>query len=374
LLVALLVWLILGPVFLFTQSPDLRDFQTFYASAHAWLSGQDLYASTGQNMNPPAFVVLTAPLALLPMRASLVVWWILNAIAAVAALRLVMRETGLRIGRGHVLVALGFAGTKTQVFLGQTAWLLMLPATLGWRAYRRGQQWRAGAWWGLAIALKPILLPVVAGLAWRKQYRAVAGALAAGAAVSLFGLLGGGVAGYRAWLNTGHNVYWFFREMNGSILGFLSRVGLAPSPRFALWVALSAVVVAATWYRRRRHADPDADTLTWVLVSLLVAPLGWVYYVPLAVGPLVAVSARRGFPRWSWIGLAPLFWPPGLLWSPQDATQTPVVVASLYGLGVLVLWWLATGARAKQPAEQRATHGESAPALPEIAHIILPQP
>jgi len=351
LLIALIVWLTMGPQYLFTASPDLRDFQTFYASGRAWLAGQDLYASTGQNMNPPAFVLATVPFALLPLRTSLVIWWIVNAIAAAIAIRIVLQETGFRLTRVHVLIALGFAGTRSQLFLGQTAWLLMLPATLGWRAYRRGDDARAGVWWGLLIAVKPIFLPVLLGFLWRRRYRTAGATIATGAAISLVGLLGGGIAGYRSWLSTGHGVFWFFRELNASILGMVSRVGLAPSWRFALWVLLCASVVALTW-RRRRIPQADADALTWVLVSLLIAPLGWVYYLPLALGPFVAVTSTHRWPRWSWVAMAGLFWPPGVLWSPT-AAPTPVLIASLYGLSTLALWWLATSPSVEQGVATR---------------------
>ncbi len=330
-----------------------HDFQTFHASGAAWLAGADPYLPLRRNMNPPAVVVAMSPFALLPVRDALFAWWIVGAAAALAAVRVIQKETSLSITLPLVIAALAFGGTWGQLVLGQIAWLLMLPATLGWRAYRRGDDVRAGAWWGVVLAGKPILLLLLVPFVQRKRYRAVAACLATGALVSLGGLVAAGFGAYLSWLKTGSGVDWFRLSFNASIVGVLSRFGVPRSVQTAIWLGLALLLVTAT-LRRRLDEDPDRDLLAWFCLSLLIAPLGWAYYLPLALGPLVAFSRTHRWPLAAVLGAFGLFWPPGVMWTVSPSlTVAQSIVGSLYAVGVLSLWWTSMVAHPRVPAPAR---------------------
>src|SRR5437660_962971 len=56
---------------------------------------------------------------------------------------------------------------------GQYVGLLMLPATLAWRAARRGEWVLSGAWLGLLASQKPFVFIFVAWLMWQRRWRGV---------------------------------------------------------------------------------------------------------------------------------------------------------------------------------------------------------
>lgn len=328
-------------LYLWLFSPNFRDFQIFYESGRAWLAGRDPYLPALSNMNPPAFVVAFTPLSALPIRVALIVWWLLNAAAAVAAVRVLVRETGLRLTRRHVLIAAAFVGTDSQLILSQLVWLLMLPAVLGWRGYRRGRDVSAGIWWGVVFAVKPIFLPLLLGMMWRRRYRGVGTAIVTGAVISLAGWIATGTAAYGSWIATGAQVFWFQLPLNASVLGLLWRAGLPKALTAGIWLAsIAAIVVMTRW--RGRPAHPDRDLAVWLVACLLVAPLGWIYYLPLAAGPLIAWHRAHPWPPRAWLLVAGLFWPSGL-WSypiTRNPTTFETIIACAYGASLIALWAL----------------------------------
>src|SRR5262249_12472924 len=72
------------------------DFRTFYQSGAQYLAGADAYtpfeAIRGQNLNPPWFIAMTAPLCRLPLSAAIVVWWVSGFACFITAILLISRE------------------------------------------------------------------------------------------------------------------------------------------------------------------------------------------------------------------------------------------------------------------------------------------
>jgi len=113
-----------------------------------------------------------------------------------------------------------------------------------------------------------------------------------------------------------------------------------------MWILASLTVTgAASWQLIRRASSPDRDLAVGFLTSLLVSPLGWVYYIPVALGPLLVTLRGLQYRWWMLVGLASLFWPPGVAWgSPEEQLQRGLwntLVGSLYAVGLFTLWWLA---------------------------------
>jgi Glycosyltransferase family 87 len=191
----------------------------------------------------------------------------------------------------------------------------MLPVTAAWLADRAGRDKSAGVWAGVAIYAKPFLAGLIVYWIWRREWRRLTAALFAAGAITLVGAVLAGPASYVAWgrsMSLGPAPY---APLNASLLGLWSRTfigsefapALFPQPRYVLLIAWGISLVALVWTMYRNlAADHDADR-AWALVSigsLLASPLGWIYYLPIAVGPLLACVG--GFTSWIclWVGAA----------------------------------------------------------------------
>jgi len=113
-----------------------------------------------------------------------------------------------------------------------------------------------------------------------------------------------GIASYRRYLDALSSVTWYAASWNASFLGFFSRIFggseniplvEAPDLTRALGYGLSAVLVCClvglAWPRHWRRSAELFDLLfsLSVVVMLLISPLGWMYYFPVLLVPLVVV-------------------------------------------------------------------------------------
>jgi hypothetical protein len=319
-----------------------RDFAVLWSSGQAWASGRDPYAigvGARPNLNPP--VVVTTMLAVAarwPLAEAARAWTLIGGCAlAVSALVMVLRRqsTALQAGLAAVLLLLSYPAAHVWGE-GQIVWLLMLPMTLAWLAYEEGADVRAGLWLAPVVVAKPFLLlmPLLLGatiVAW--TYAGAVMIVAASAATS-------GIGVWLEWLSLRSAVTWFSSPANASIWGWLARMhGVGPQDFIALvdlptWVWMVAITTAVVGaFRVVMMADP---TCRWVgagLLTIALAPLGWVYYLPLWAWPLASLMARDGrSSMWLWAGLPGLF-VPQLVLLPQATTWAPMVtIGSMY-------WW-----------------------------------
>ncbi|MFN8065683.1 MAG: glycosyltransferase family 87 protein [Vicinamibacterales bacterium] len=351
-----------------------NDFGKFYYATRAWLAGGSLYQSTiatrmqvdGRwmdflDLNPPHFHLALLPFVWLPLNAAALAWHAANIIAAVLTIHLVLAELRLAWRPAMLLpaivVALLASATGAIALTGQFTGMLMLPLTLAWRSARAGHWSACGAWLGAIIAIKPFLGLLALPLVLRGRARLLVGLATGGGAGFAIGVAIFGWHAHVEWLGALRQVTWAWASMNGSLLGVLSRV-LEPSPTFVppivkpalitpTWAALS-LPVAAVSYLHARHSVDHAFA-TGVLGALLISPLGWVYYVWLAVPGCLAVWRGR-FPRGAVAGVmalcVPLFAAP--LWGRTGLAA--ISVGSAYTWATLLLWFSTLTAREPLPA------------------------
>jgi len=365
---------------------QMGDFRTFYLSARAHLEGRDMYdlpselqthlgqtlRSTLVNLNPPHFQLLVLPLALLAPGAALALWAAVNLLCLGISMAVIARELGLKPSakscwRGTVWL-LAFSGTGAVLGTAEVSFLLVLPLTLAWAAARQKHWKRAGVFLGLAMGLKLFLLIFIPYLVLRRRSGAAAVGCTTAAAWFLGGLLIVGRDSYWSWLSQLSSVTWTWRGPNASVLGILTRslgenpyyTPLAVAPEFILPLWLPTVVViavsslAAVRFDRSTSAVDRAFAIL-LSAALLISPLGWIYYLWLAIGPVTALAiawsrepARdrhapgAGAARWRQRLLVLAV--PGLVW-PHFATflfqphawATPLI-ASSYFWSIAALW------------------------------------
>jgi len=317
---------------------DGGDFATFYATGRAWIAGADVYAS-GQlpNLNPPIATLLFAPFAWLPLHGALVPWLILNLLGLLVSLRILGRELAIAPSlRGLVLIGLSLPALQL-VHSGNLGWLLMVPATLAWRSARRDQWTQAGAWLGLVLMLKPMFLGFLIYVAWRRQWRALLACGAVGLGSLVLGAAIVGVDAYASWFRVVGTVNTA-NLSNASLLGLVGLWGL-PRPWYGL---AGAVVVGLTgWRLAQGPRSVDREwTIVW-LASILISPIGWVYYLWFAAGPLLATFHGQSSRRLTIaigllsVGALPLLALSRVLPGPMGALFAPVA-----GVATLLLWWV----------------------------------
>lgn len=363
------------------EETDAQDFGIFYVSIRHAMEGKGLYAPlpprrqppyyTGQlNLNLPHTNLFFLPLAFLSPRQALAAW-------AIASLAVFGWSTWASLGvLGWRLPPVGWLTLVVYLLAWgpaaafsltlQLSFLLMGPVTASWLAAREGRSTAAGAWLGLAASAKPFLLLVVAYLALRRDGRA----LRAFAVVSLLfvfaGLIVFGPQSYVDWVRQLPRVSWASHYMNASLGGIVERLfgrthyaGIAPVlwVRIAVLPLLSIVIGAVTLRAAVRPArSAAAEDHAWavlLLAALLLSPLGWVYYLWIALWPVAATLGHQH--PWRAPSARDWFLVPGLggwLWFRrmaswgQPSAAATAVFASMYFWALLSLWWWCLGTRA----------------------------
>jgi hypothetical protein len=382
-----IVWLAFLQVYLrmfrlTLTDPAHSDFTIFYYTARLVADGLPMYGVSPSrygvvwaadhlgNLNPPHVQLLLLPLSWLTYGQALLVFVAVSAAALGLSMWIIARELELDWSwRRFWLVGaltISSAAFTTVAVTCELTFLLMVPFTLAWSAWRRERWMAAGAWLGVCASVKLFILLFVPLLVWQRRWRAVAACAAAGAAVLLVGMLWFGVEPYIQWTTTLGRVGWWWLPMNASWEGFVSRVwqggtNITPVVRIdsivkPLAVAGSAAIAVVTlWIARNQRGErgaPDRSMLLTFLGAILASPLGWVYYLPLAYGPLVGWLRAD---RWAGlrtrgrtvlallvVGLACLYVPQEVAASVKRNALATVTLASTYFWGVLLLW-LAVG-------------------------------
>ena len=182
----------------------------------------------------------------------------------------------------------------------QISLLLAGPVTAAWIAARQGHHARAGAWLGLAAAIKPFLFIFVPYFIVKRNWPALRSLALVAAATAATGVLVFGFDAYREWFSQLPRINWATHYFNASIAGVAERlfgrsyyaiVGRQIWIERMLILTATAVVAGVTFRRlaRRRAADgvepTDVDWAVLLMASLLLSPLGWVYYLWILLGP-----------------------------------------------------------------------------------------
>ncbi len=364
-----------------------NDFGRMYTSAVLFVDGQDMYSWTmaapaqlGEgysidlyNMNPPHFHLILLPLTLLhnPDYA-FVLWWVMSGLCLVYAVKWTVAEIRLKLTperRQTALVfLLAFSGTAAMIYTAQMSFLLLVPVTLMWQSARRGHWGRAGALLGLLLSVKPFLAVLLVYFCWRRRWRAAWSCMAVTALAFAVGVAVFGWHNHVSWRQRlAESEGWVWLPINASLMAMLARtftesiwydpiMVLPIRTIWILWLGLGGVwgLVTLTATSDGSSAeDVDLDFTLLLVSSVLFCPLGWVYYLWLALPPLTALLARGWIRqtdvdscghRSRWLALFALI---ALLWpfcltrlgqSTKLSALATLVVGNVYFWGLLTLW------------------------------------
>ncbi len=315
------------------------DFRTFYDAGLGFRHGTSLHTlqpgDFGFNLNPPTFAVLMVPWTFLAYPVALGVW---IGLQVVLVADLIRRIVG-RVGRAPVwwMVAGVVATAPAQLawLEGQIIWPLAYLVTRAWLADSPA---RSGLWLAVAIALKPPLALVPLLLGWRICLVAGAGSL--GLTLAAVAITGWGP--WAEWLSLHAAVNWITLIHNVSLWGLLGRlslrrlydVWLVTLPGWIAFVVLGAGLLSglAIW----RHTAGDRRWTLAIYWHLWLSPAGWIYYLPLALGPAVASWPRS---RWAVVGVGVMAIPDPVLYALSHTPTGQWTWCSVYGFGMLALLW-----------------------------------
>jgi hypothetical protein len=299
--------------------PAHSDFTIFYYTVRLVRDGFPMYGASPApygitwaadhlgNLNPPHFQLLIAPLATVSYEQAFVIWTAACGVALAVWVLIVARTLEIPMTRrrfvGWGALIISSAPFTTVAVTSELTFLLMLPFTLCWAAARRGRWWTAGMWLGLCVSLKLFFLLFIPWLLLRRCWPAIAGVVAASSAALAAGMVAFGPGVYRDWVASLAQVGWWWLPMNASWHGFVSRslqgsetikpliAGAAlVEPLVLCGAAVVSVLTIHGAYRLGRgERDIDLAFLLLLLGAILSSPLGWVYYLPLAVAPLLGV-------------------------------------------------------------------------------------
>ena len=333
---ALTVFSVVG----FFTRPSQADFTMFYDSGRAWVEARAPYTHAHANLNPPFVVAAVfAPLARLSYKSAQVVWFAASVVAFLLSLRVIAHT--LQLNRQQLLPLLAALSVTYPWCLlwfgGQITFLLMYPFSRAWAALRSGDQFSAGAWLAAVIVFKPPFALLALALPVRTWI--AAGVLSA--SVSAAAMLWTGAEPWRQWMVFGGEVRWLSWADNASLWGVFTRAqsgwlgGGALSEVPAVGWALMAVVAALGFIRTVREPNADRRVALATVWLLLVLPLGWVYYLPIAAGALYAAWTHS---RRTWASLAMMAVPLPLIYPLLTSKWRVATLGSVYAMGLICAW------------------------------------
>lgn len=337
---------ILFQFFISLPQDSLRDFGTFYESGRAALDGRNPYEihehsyrvtikhfdGANPNLNPPASLLVFAPMSLFEPHATLqAVCWgsLILFLAVLLALNRIYRPPG---GHWLVLWAMSMPGFWGTVMLGQIYVLLLAAVAAAWVLQDRGRLAWAGLLIGAMAAFKtnflvwPVLL-LIAG-----HWRTAIPALGSFAVLSALPVLLFGVHVYSQWIEMVVNddpsrILWV---TNMSVIAYASRLGL---PLAGTLIAGAILLGLAWWAWRSRPGIRDTGLIA-TIASLLASPVAWIHYGLFLLPPLFATAWTRIMAVGAILLVTPRIVADGFFYGP---TWMEVTLGSLYIWGLLAL-------------------------------------
>ncbi len=283
------------------------DLSDLLLGGRRFVAGQPLYLGSSASdgfIGPPFQASFMAPFALIDRASPVgahVAWFVLVA-------------AGLLIGVGSWAAALGKSAASGLVILAVLAIAFPLYREiqeqnltcvflglfgLAALALVRNRDAQAGAWLGIATALKLFPGLALVYLLLRGRVRAAVAGGAVALSLTLLPVVRYGLAGYidlwREWFHTRTTGAWVVEWINQSLVTRIAQAAGPVSAAAALIavVALVAGALALAWRRRRMSALTVPDELALTLgVSVIASPIAWFTYWVL-VFPLFLLAARE---------------------------------------------------------------------------------
>jgi hypothetical protein len=247
---------------------------------------------------PPLSIVGALPLAPLDFEVAYAVWALLLLGAVVAALLIV----GVRDWRCHALALLS-PPVLQSAYVGNITLLLALPLALAWRSKELSV--RAGLALGTAIAIKPLLVPMVGWLLITRRFTASAVAVASSVALAVGPWAAIGFDGFREYPRLLDRIDSIYGLGSYSVPSAFWQIAERSDVRHLICLVVAVVFFGAAVVLRNSR-DGDIRTFSIMLTACIAAsPIVWPHYLALLLVPIGIVCPRVG-PLWLYPYALPL--------------------------------------------------------------------
>jgi hypothetical protein len=332
----------------------LLDFRVFMDAGKAVLHGHSPYGAGAHTSYPFVYpapaAFLIAPLALLPWKLAVAVFWLISIGAIVLALHVLQVRDWRCYGAVFASIV-----TVWALEIGTLSPMLVLAAAAAWRY--RDRPLIVSFAIGFAVLTKLFLWPLVFWLLATKRFRTALATTAGCLAVTLGGWAILGFAGLLRYPHYLSHIASIEQYESYSTLALARSLGLSAAVAHLVGVLVAVLALAGVFLVARRVGG-DKRSFIWAIgASLLISPILWAHYFVLL---FVAIAIAR--PRLSVTWLLPLAY-----WTlPHTASggSARVIVTGL-GISLLILVlsdrFIALEARAKASPHRHA--GGLAPGL-----------
>ena len=317
---------------LFSQLPSRAtqvDYSVYYLSGYLLLQGANPYTADLNRLatlfdmdtlgipratDPPTFLAMFEPLAMLGPRESYWTWQALNALAlAVSLWMLLGRGSGIRPDVGIALAALAvmYPAVLNHFYYGQNKVQVLLLLVITMQLLESRRDAAAGLVLALAGLMRIFPLLLLGYLLIRRRWRAIAftgiglvgGLLATGVVigfpVELSCLKGIDVLTGTQWLHYNTNIALgsFVSRLYWAWFGVDPGAGIETLRHATIVVAWLGMLGLACLATLRSAAAEDRDSRVfglWVATGIALSPTAWIHYMVLLFIPFARISSAAG--------------------------------------------------------------------------------
>jgi len=316
------------------QGSLYSDYGKFYQSAQFVLAGKNMYTpvfftqnivkKVGKttvhkvskpyrlpgNLNLPIFTLLILPLAYLSYGVSMWVWSLVSIVCGIGTIFLLRKQIFAESNSiktlGLVIGFFAYYPTLATLHFGQIT-LFLLPLVVGaWLASRNNQALLAAILLGIATGIKPFFGLFLIYFLVRREWQATFIFTLTILISLLIPLLIFGKQTFFSYQETLNVINWTSSSWNISIWGMLGRffgsnkeMNAALIPIVGLnskvYLILAGLLLLTLIKFLRSNLDvnntqkADINFSITLIIMLLVAPLGWIYYFPFLIVPLTVL-------------------------------------------------------------------------------------
>lgn len=305
---------------------EMRDFEVYWTAASRALEAQPLYRSSDghyQFKYLPAFAVLTAPVALLPLVQAKAAWFVASVVLLLALITLSLRLLPERRRKPWLIVLVVVIAMSKfyghELVLGQVNILFAVLAAAGVLMTMRREETAAELLFVASAAVKPYGIVFLPWMAYVRGRRAILTTvvglvLLLALPAALYGTRGA-IELHRQWWRTvtASTAPNLTNNDNVSVAGMYAKwlgAGQTSSRAAAgTSLALIATVVFVVSRRRTVHRPESLEGALLLTCIPLISPQGW-DYVFLITTPAIALFANYddflpGWLRWTtWAAIA----------------------------------------------------------------------
>lgn len=297
-------------------APIGSDFYKFYISAKRLLAGESAYwvkdavvGGTGSllnearvglhsNLNPPFFIIVMLPLALLDYGIAFSLWSVFSVICGAAGVYWVLKimwgtPPPVVVNFLVQLVFFSYYPSFSNFNYGQLAFFIFFILVLALNFCNAGNKTAGGILIGLAASIKLFCGFFILMLFFAKSWRAFFASVLAVVVFALVGAVFGGVESYFQYFAMLKTIDWYGVNWNASYAGFFYRIlsseyGFGWENARGVWVQaanmLTALVAAYLSFQMASEVEKNQFNGFFALavpLMLIISPLGWSYYFPL---------------------------------------------------------------------------------------------